>query len=225
MSETEVRGRVVLRQTMATQVADDLRRRILSGELAEGTQLKQVQLAEEFGISKIPVREALQQLEAEGFVAQQFHRGAVVAGLSAGQVIELFELRAQIEGWLFETAMLRATSEDIAIAQYAAHQLENSNDPALLTTLNRKFHEALYLPAQKTYALDLVRKMYDQLDRYVRLQFSLGKQKEEAVDDHAELLRLYIGRDPQAKEAMSLHIMRAAEQLATLLGSRSQLPA
>lgn len=222
-TERAAPGRALSRQTMSVQVADDLRRRILSGELSEGLQLKQEQLALEFGISKVPVREALSLLEAEGFVIQQFHRGAVVAGLSPGQLMELFEIRAQLESWLFETAMVKATAADIEVATQAADLIAASNDPAVLPTLNRAFHEALYRPADKTYAQDLVNKMHGQLDRYVRLQFSLLRhQKDLAVDEHAELLRLYTARDPRAGLTMRKHIMSAAEQLASVLDNRSQ---
>jgi len=213
------------RQAMAGQVADDLRRRILSGELPEGRQLKQEQLAAEFGISKVPVREALHQLEAEGFIVQQFHRGAVVAGLSPSQVMELFELRAEIESWLLGVAMRQATAEDVADAKRAAGLIEQSDNPAVHPNLNWKFHEALYRPARKEYALDVVRKMHGQLDRYVRLQFTLVTQKEQVIREHLELLQLYAAREPRAKKALRLHIMRAAEQLASRLHGRSQSPA
>ncbi len=205
------------RQTMSGEVADDLRRRILSGELPEGRQLKQEQLASEFGISKVPVREALAQLEAEGFVTQNFHRGAVVAGLSPNQAMEMFELRSQIEVWLLGLAMKAATAEDIAAVGRVAEETERASDPALYPDLNWRFHEALYKPARREYALDLVRKMHSQLERFVRLQFTLTIQKEEVVREHAGLLALYAAKKPRALEALRRHIMTSAECLASRL--------
>lgn len=209
------------RQTMSAQVADDLRRRILSGELPEGRQLKQEQLAEEFGISKVPVREALAQLEAEGFVIQNFHRGAVVAGLSPGQVLEMFEVRAQLEVWLLGLAMPKATEEDLATAQRVAEEAQQAGDPSLYPTLNWRFHEALYRPAGRDYALDLVRKMHSQLDRYVRLQYALATTKDEVAREHAELLALYAARKPKAMDTLRHHIMSAVERLASRLDGKS----
>ena len=96
--------RPLKRQATASQVADELRRRILSGEIPAGTQLPQEQLAADFGVSKVPVREALFQLEAEGFVTQQFHRTAIVSGLEPDEITQIFELRCQIESWLLGLA-------------------------------------------------------------------------------------------------------------------------
>ncbi len=212
------------RQAMSGEVADDLRRRILSGELPEGRQLKQEQLASEFGISKVPVREALAQLEAEGFVTQNFHRGAVVAGLSPNQAMEMFELRSQIEVWLLGLAMQAATAEDVAEVARIAAETEQATDPALYPDLNWRFHEALYRPAQREYALDLVRRMHSQLERFVRLQFTLAIRKEEVVREHAALLALYAAKKPKALETLRRHIMTSAERLASCLDRKDGSP-
>jgi DNA-binding GntR family transcriptional regulator len=210
----------VQRQALSGQVADDLRKRILSGELPQGLQLKQEALAAEFGISKVPVREALHQLEAEGFIIQKFHRGAIVAGLSPGQIMELFEFRAEIEVWLMGLAMRKATELDFAAAAKAARLIERSDNPATHPELNWKFHEALYLPAKREYALDIVRKIHHKIDRYVRLQFTLVTHKEQVVREHLELLKLYKSRSAEAKSALRQHIVRAADQLSLRLRNR-----
>lgn len=207
----------VQRQTMGAQVADALRRQIIGGELAEGFQLRQEQLAAEFGISKVPVREALNQLEAEGLVIQQFHRGAVVAGLSLDQIMETFELRAQIEVWLIGLALPHATPEDAKDAGRRASLLENSEDASSLPNLNWQFHQALYRPAGKEHVLEYVHKLHLQVERFVRMQFRLAVQIEQVVREHAELLRLYAGRDPAVQQCLHRHIMGSAERLAERL--------
>lgn len=201
------------RQGMAGQVADDLRRRILAGELEEGTQLLQEQLAAEFGISKVPIREALHQLEAEGFVIQQFHRGATVAGLSPDQIMEVFELRAQIEIWLLELAMGNATLDDVIAARAWADKIAKAEDPADFPELNWQFHEAMYRPAGKPFVLDHLRKLHSHAERYVRMQLSPDLNKEEIIRGHEELLELYARKDPKAKERLLKHILGFAEQL------------
>ena len=219
---TASRAKRLSRQTMSGQVADDLRRRILSGELPEGMQLKQEQLAAEFGISKVPVREALHQLEAEGFIVQHFHRGATVAGLSPVQVMQLFEFRAEIEVWLLGLGMRSATDADLAEIKRVAKLMESSEDPAEYPQLNWQFHEAMYLPAKRDYALDVIRKIHHQLDRYVRLQFTLATHKERVMREHTELLKLYAARKLQAKASLRQHILRAAEELSKQLVSNSR---
>src|SRR5438132_13826238 len=87
----------IQRQTVAGMTVEALRERILRGDYPEGEPLRQDALADELGVSRIPVREALRQLEAEGLVTFSPHRGAVVSSLSLEEIDELFELRAQIE--------------------------------------------------------------------------------------------------------------------------------
>lgn len=214
LAETKSSGGVRLqRQTMAGQVALELRRRILAGELTEGTQLRQEQLAAEFGISKVPVREALHQLEAEGFVTQQFHKGAVVAGLSPEEIMEAFELRTQIELWLLGLAMQSATPEDIANARAIAAQIGQVDDAEHYPALNWRFHEALYRPAKRPFAIDHLQKLHAQIERYVRLQFSIAQTKETVLREHTAILNLYEKRDPEALEYLRRHIMGSAQEL------------
>lgn len=205
------------RQGMAGQVADELRHRILSGELSEGVQLLQEQLASEFGISKVPVREALHQLAAEGFVVQEFHRGATVAGLSPDEVMEVFELRTQIEVWLLGLGMAAATDADVDNARKLAQMIDELQDPAGFPDLNWRFHEALYLPAGKPFVLDYLKRLHSQSQRYVRMQLSPALDKGEVIHGHAEILDLYARKDPAAFDRLRVHIMGFAEQLTDYL--------
>src|SRR5438874_11719461 len=99
----------IQRQTVAGMTVDALRERILRGDYPEGEPLRQDALADELGVSRIPVREALRQLEAEGLVTFSPHRGAVVSSLSLDEIVELFELRAEIETDLLARAIPRTT--------------------------------------------------------------------------------------------------------------------
>lgn len=201
------------RQTMAGQVADVLRQRIHAGEAVEGDKLMQEELAAEFGISKVPVREALHLLEAEGLISQQFHRGAVVAGLSPSQLMELFELRVRIETWLLGLAAGNARPDDFAAASDLNRQCRDSDDPIEAWDLNWRFHEALYRPAGKDYALQHVRKIHSQTARYVRLHYSLVTDRTEIAEQHEGILRLLRDRDPGLEAALERHILGAARKL------------
>src|SRR5947207_7182038 len=95
----------IRRQTVTSMTVDAMRERILRGRYPEGEPLRQDAIGVELGVSRIPVREALRQLEAEGLVTFNPHRGAVVSTLSLKQIRELFELRAEVEGDLIRRAI------------------------------------------------------------------------------------------------------------------------
>src|SRR3954467_6624572 len=107
----------IQRQTLTGMTTDAIRERILRGRFPEGRPLRQDKIGIELGVSRIPVREALRQLEAEGLVTFNPHRGAVVSVLSLKEIRELFELRAEIEGDLLRRAIPRMTPEDHARGQ------------------------------------------------------------------------------------------------------------
>ncbi|NUB45655.1 GntR family transcriptional regulator [Fertoebacter nigrum] len=198
---------------MAGQVAEELRRRILSGDYAEGEQLLQEQLAQEFGVSKVPVREALHLLEAEGLISQQFHRGAVVTGISPRDLMELFELRAQIEGWLLGLAMPRATEADIGAASARNAQLRATTDAVVGWDLNWRFHEMLYVPAGKPYILDHLRQLHTRTARYVREVYDTATSRQQVTEEHEAILHAYARQDPGTASLVSDHILRGARKL------------
>src|SRR5215212_9900740 len=95
----------IQRQTIASMTLEAVRERILRGDYPEGEPLRQDALAEELGVSRIPIREALRQLEAEGLVTFNPHRGAIVSTLSLAEIDEIFSLRADIESDLVRRAV------------------------------------------------------------------------------------------------------------------------
>src|SRR3954470_7939582 len=127
-SATPPRGAVVpiQRQTIASMTVEALRERILRGDYPDGEPLRQDALADELGVSRIPVREALRQLEAEGLVTFNPHRGAVVSSLSLDEIVELFELRADIECDLLARAVPRMAKEQLDRAVEVLDEFEDA---------------------------------------------------------------------------------------------------
>src|SRR5512133_2256076 len=149
----ESTGELVLmpirRQTRAGMTADAIRERILRGRYPEGEPLRQDAIGIELGVSRIPVREALRQLEAEGLVTFNPHRGAVVSSLSLADIEEVFALRADIECDLIRRALPRLGDGDVRRAREILDAYDRAlrdGEVAAWGALNWQFHAALYAP-------------------------------------------------------------------------------
>lgn len=151
--------------TVADAAADELRRRIMSGEYPEGFQLKQDALAVEMGISRIPIREALVQLEGEGLVKSVPHKGAVVSELSISEIAELFELRGLLEPRLLKKSVPKLTPADFdemdgIIAEYRREL--HAQHQARWGELNTRLHAILMSKADQPRTLAIVNSLLQQ---------------------------------------------------------------
>ncbi|HYF53816.1 MAG TPA: GntR family transcriptional regulator [Salinarimonas sp.] len=217
-------GKGLQHRTMAAAAAAALRERILSGALPGGTQLRQDALADELGVSRIPIREALVQLEAEGLVRIVPHRGAVVSELSAEEVEELFELRAQLEPALLRRSAPRLTAGDHAaldaiLAEYRAEL--RAAHVGRWGELNTRLHALLYSRADRPRTLALVRKLLQDCDRLTRVQLSIAGGLERAEREHGELVALCrAGRIDEGCELLRAHVEHAGAALREILERR-----
>ncbi len=125
-------------------IVDRLRRRILSGELARGSRLRQDALALEFGASITPVREALSQLEAEGLVVTEHNRSVCVAGIDEQQLVATYAVRRLIEGYAMQRATLRVSQRDLARAREILDGHRADASAEAIRDLNRAFHFHFY---------------------------------------------------------------------------------
>ncbi|WP_320507420.1 GntR family transcriptional regulator [Dongia soli] len=217
-------GPVLSKRTMAEQVADLLRQRILLGVLPAGTPIRQEHLATELGISRIPLREALKQLEAEGFVTIASHKGATVAPLSVAEIEELFQLRLHLETWILSLALPRLTEGDFAtLDQLIAEQRAPDSLPRW-GELNWRFHEVMYRPADRPLTLKMLKRIHDNIDRYLRLEVSLSAGRARAFREHEDLLaHCRKGDVAEALDLLERHIQQTADSLIDHLRARETL--
>ncbi|MEE1612489.1 GntR family transcriptional regulator [Microvirga sp. CF3016] len=192
-------------RTIAAAVAESLRHRILDSDFKAGFPLRQDALASEFGVSRIPIREALMQLEAEGLVKIHPHRGAIVSELSTDEVQELFELRALLEPRLLRASVGHLTPNDYnklsqILQEYSAEL--RANHVRRWGELNTEFHMLLYGHAKQPRTLAIVANLLQECDRHTRLQLSLTDGMKRAETEHAELLHLC--KSGQITDACSL---------------------
>lgn len=204
-------------QTLTATATDTLRQRILSGEWPDGTQLRQEALSRELGVSRVPVREALRQLEAEGLVRIIERRGAVVSQLSLPEIVELLRVRVLLECDMLLEAIPRQTAADIAAAEALLARFEvalNNQDVATWGLLNASFHLALYQAAGRPQTLALIEQLHNRTDRYTRMQILLTGFNDRAHLEHNHLLELCRQKDAISAAAfLKQHIMHAEEAL------------
>jgi DNA-binding GntR family transcriptional regulator len=209
------------RRTLTDAAADAIRERILHGRYEAGEPLRQEALAAELGVSRIPLREALTRLEAEGLVVSKPHHGAVVAELPLDDLPELFELRAMLERDLIRRAVPRATAADHAAARQAADAFAaalEAGKVAELAQANLRFHLALYQPADRPRTIELFRRLHAQSDRLMRLQLTLTDGGAQAVREHRALAAAARRGDAAlAARLIREHILGAGRRLVAAL--------
>ncbi len=204
----------IVHKTRTQVVVEILRERILSGQIHAGEPLRQSSLAHELDVSRIPIREALLQLEAEGLVKFEAHKGATATELSLTQMDELFELRGLIEPTLLRRSVPNLTAEHLATAadylEQLGHALQQDNTIDSWSELNGLFHLSLYAGADRPHTLDMVRGLNTNSDRYIRLQLLLAGGRPKADQEHRQLLeRCQAGDADGAAELLQHHIQSA----------------
>jgi DNA-binding GntR family transcriptional regulator len=209
------------RQTVASLTLDALRARILGGDVPDGEPLRQDAVAEALGVSRIPVREALRQLEAEGLVTFVPHRGAVVATLSPAEIEEIFALRAQIESELLRRAIPRTTAVHLARAEQVLDAYElalRGGEVSAWGALNWQLHSALYAPAERSVTLGVLQRLHQQSDRYIRLQLAATHGEARANREHRAIVAAVRRKDVRrAAQLLQNHILGAGRALLSFL--------
>jgi DNA-binding GntR family transcriptional regulator len=207
----------------ADVIYNALRDAIIRGEIGEGEALRQDTIAQMFRVSRIPVREAMQRLEAQGLVVSERHKGAVVASLSVGQITEIFQFRALIEPIVIEMAVPLMSEETLAEAQRHCDAFAAETDPLRWGDLNRAFHRALYKDSDKPYFLSVIDKTNDLVERYVRLVLYFVQGMRHAVAEHQAILDACKARDAKrAAELTRKHIEVASNTLVDYLKTQKR---
>lgn len=176
-------------RTTQSMVTAGLRDAIVGEVLKEGQALRQDDIADQFGVSRSPVREALRRLEGEGLVTFHAHRGAVVAELSYEEVLEGSEIRLALETLALRKAIPNQTEDDLRRAEDILDLIDREADITLRWgELNRKFHAALYAAADRPRLMELIRVQQVGFDRYIRLFLAVADYVERGQEEHRQLL-------------------------------------
>lgn len=207
-----------LTRTISSQLTARLREQILTGAYAPGATLLQDAIAAEFGVSKIPVREALVQLQGEGLVSIFAHRGFQVRPLSASEFDEVFNLRLLIEPAAVAIGARSATDADRQAARQVLTKFNAAlaaNDLSQSGALNRDFHLALIVPALQPATTEVLGRLHILCQRYVRMHLLPPGRIKRAVREHTALYDAWsAGKAKLAGELTRGHIEAIRDDLA-----------
>lgn len=216
--------RAITKQSLPDVIANDLRDRILSGDLEEGEAIRQEALATEYEVSRMPIREALKRLNTEGLIQWANNKGGSVTKHSLSEIGEMFDLRSVIEVDLFRRAIPKMDATDFARCAEILVQMDTSydeNNVGQWGQLNHQYHLALYSASERKLTNEILDRINLRSDRYVRMHLSVMKQREPARKEHRELLELAReGKVEVACELLKKHIERTKEELLELIAMK-----
>ena len=163
-TETEAPNNV-----LSARIADDLRRAILSGELAPGERIRQEEIAEQFGASRIPVREALRILVTDGLVNMVSNSGAWVSSLTQEECSEHYKIRERLEPLLLSYSLPNLTDEDLDLISSLVDQMKETDDIETFMRLDRQFHWVTYSRANTATLSDFIERLWNTTQPYRRV--------------------------------------------------------
>jgi DNA-binding GntR family transcriptional regulator len=210
---------MALTKTRHEAAAERIRRGIMEGEYPPGQRLKQQELARQFGCSVIPIREALHQLAAEGFVVLDPQKGARVADLNSQGLAEIYEVRIRLESWAAGLAARRMTPEAAARIQTI---LEKMDRPDLSATewleLNFEFHDSLYACAEQEFLRKMISNLRLNLESYLRLDLAKVADYAPGRREHRRIFRACLRGDAKAAQrSTEAHLRRVVRGIMNYL--------
>lgn len=193
-------------QTAYRRLLEEIR----SGALSPGARLRETDLAERLGISRTPVREAIRQLEADGLVTHMPRQGATIRALDYGEVIELYEMRAVLEGTAARLAARAASAIELEELAALNDELAAAPPGPQARELNRQFHRTLLDAARNRFLVKSMSVLQKTLLILGPSTLAEAERAADAVEEHAAILRGLVARDgPAAEMVMRGHIEAA----------------
>lgn len=201
-------------RTTPDYIADALRVAIYDGQFKDEEELNQVELASYFKVSRVPIREALRQLQAENLIRSIAHRRAVVIGLDLQEMLELIEIRAMLEGFLVAKAGPQLDTAALRRLNDLCDEADRIKDYGYNWVLkNWEFHRTLYQPSESKAAIAMVEHLNLRVERYVRRSGGM-KRLRQAVAEHRRILKdVERGNFAAARTHLQQHILQTGEQV------------
>ncbi|MBV0912404.1 GntR family transcriptional regulator [Anianabacter salinae] len=205
----------------ADHILDNLEQMIVTGSFAHGERLDEIRLSEQFGVSRTPIREALQKLVASGLVEQRPRRGVFVIEPGPVELVEMFEAMAELEascGYLAAKRITEANLQALQDVNELCKRAVAAPDADKYYAHNEKFHHLIYEAAQSSYLRDLALRLQKRLKPYRRLQLHLRGRLEQSMAEHEAILRaLADGDSKRTADELRGHVAVQGEKFHHLL--------
>lgn len=210
------------------QVREQLEDDIVNGRLLPGEQVQVEQLVERFGVSRTPVREALQQLEASGLVEVLPKRGTYVSRLGMPELIQMFEVMAELEAMCARLATRRSDAQRLTEIEDALTQCEvqaSANDANAYYYANEHFHQLIYHACGNPFLVQQTLALKNRLKPYRRLQLQMRNRIAQSLDEHRQIVRaLQQGDGEAAANAARDHVLIQGQRFTDLMSLTARQP-
>lgn len=210
-------------QSLREVVCESLRDAIRKGILKPGQRIMEIKLAEELGVSRTPVREAIRKLELEGYVVMMPRRGTYVADMSIRDINEIFEIRTALESLSNGLAAEHITEDElehlqrllVVIGGYIKEYEDGPDREAAMDKIVKtdiEFHDLLYHAARNNRLVGIISNLRDQLTRFRTLSMSYPGRLEATLDEHREIVETIANGDGRAARKAAVHHMENSEK-------------
>ncbi len=209
----------------ADRIREALETDILKGEAAPGGRLDEQAIARRFGVSRTPVREALHLLASAGLVDLIPNRGAFVRRISVGELVQMFELMAEIEAAAGRFAARRATAPALAAIERAlegCRRAAERGEPIAYYAENSRFHEAIHDAGGNAFLAHEARRLHQRLTAYRRLQLRVPRRLGQSLAEHRAIYQAIAeGDEAAAATALRTHVTIQGERFADFVAMMS----
>jgi DNA-binding GntR family transcriptional regulator len=202
------KSRTFVRRTITDTLIDELREEIRSGKIKPGSRLRQLEVAERFGVSSTPVRETFTALEREGLLVSSPHRGVVVFRPTVEDLQETYDIRIPLEAVATERAVENMTDADLdALEDLLAQMSASTTQPAQYNRLNVKFHRRIYSASQRPRLEKLIGELREASAAYLRFYSTLAPTADQTQQEHERIVEACRKRDVKAAaRAIEAHL-------------------
>ncbi|WP_203301540.1 GntR family transcriptional regulator [Marinobacter sediminum] len=200
-----------MKRSNTQKLKDALEEDIINGQLLPGAKLDHDALAAKYGVSRTPIREAIQQLVVSGLVTVKAKKGTFVAKVGFDQLIEMFEVMAELEGMCGRLAARRIQPAELEALRAALHRCEDSDvmsDPDDYYYENEEFHNCIYTASHNSFLATEARQLKQRLKPYRRLQLQTRNRVSTSVNEHRRIFEaIEKGQEYEAEQQLKEHVL------------------